>query len=298
MKVFFQMVKRNIKLYFKDKGMFFVSLITPAILLVLYSTFLAKVYRDSFTSNLPQGFEVSEKVINGLVGGELASSLLAVCCVTVAFCANFVCVRDKATGVRMDLTVSPVKPHVLAAAYFAANVLTTLIVCFAATSLCLIYIACVGWFFSFADVILLFLDVILAVLFGASLSSVINFFLSTEGQMSAVGTIVSAGYGFVCGAYMPLSQFSQGLRNALGFLPGTYATSLIRNHAMGGALKEMLRVGFPEEVVEAIRDSVDCNLYFFENSVSVGAMYGIVCGAVALLVVLYVLINVLAAKKR
>ena len=36
----FALVKRNTKLYFKDKGMFFSSLITPLILLVLYATFL------------------------------------------------------------------------------------------------------------------------------------------------------------------------------------------------------------------------------------------------------------------
>ena len=40
------LIKRNIKLFFKDKGMFFTSLITPLILLVLYATFLADVYRD------------------------------------------------------------------------------------------------------------------------------------------------------------------------------------------------------------------------------------------------------------
>ena len=40
------LVKRNTKLYFKDKGMFFSSLITPVILLVLYATFLKKVYDD------------------------------------------------------------------------------------------------------------------------------------------------------------------------------------------------------------------------------------------------------------
>ena len=76
MKTFLSMTKRNIKLFFKDKAMFFTSLITPVILLVLYSTFLAKVYRDSFTSALPDGIVVSEKLIGGMVGGELFSSLL------------------------------------------------------------------------------------------------------------------------------------------------------------------------------------------------------------------------------
>ena len=38
MKTFLALTKRNIKVFFKDKGMFFTSLITPLILLVLYST--------------------------------------------------------------------------------------------------------------------------------------------------------------------------------------------------------------------------------------------------------------------
>ena len=72
------LIRRNTKLYFKDKGMFFTSLITPMILLVLYSTFLANVYGDSFRSALEAAdASVSDKVIWGCVGGELVSSLLA-----------------------------------------------------------------------------------------------------------------------------------------------------------------------------------------------------------------------------
>ena len=79
------LVKRNTKLYFKDKGMFFTSLITPAILLVLYSTFLGNVFESSFRSALEAaGAMVSDKVIMGCVGGQLVSSLLAVSCVTVS----------------------------------------------------------------------------------------------------------------------------------------------------------------------------------------------------------------------
>ena len=37
------LIKRNTKLFFKDKGMFLTSLITPAILLVLYATFLGNL---------------------------------------------------------------------------------------------------------------------------------------------------------------------------------------------------------------------------------------------------------------
>ncbi len=42
------LVERNTKCYFKDKFTFFVSMITPLILLVLFVTFLKNVYMDSF----------------------------------------------------------------------------------------------------------------------------------------------------------------------------------------------------------------------------------------------------------
>ena len=290
------LIKRNIKLFFKDKGMFFTSLITPAILLVLYSTFLGKVYRDSFTASLPDMFTLPDKIIDGLVGSQLMSSILAVSCVTVAFCSNFLMVQDKANGTIKDLRISPVKPSVLSLSYYIASFVSTLIICFTATAFCLVYIAFVGWYMSVTDVLLLVVDVFLLVLFGTALSSLINLFLSTQGQLSAVGTIVSAGYGFICGAYMPIYSFSEGLQKVIMFLPGTYGTSLVRNHSMGGVLAEMQSEGVPEKVIDSIRDSLDCNLYFFENQVNVSVMYVILGVAVAVLVGAYIIIN--AFKKN
>ena len=290
------LIKRNIKLFFKDKGMFFTSLITPAILLVLYSTFLGKVYRDSFTASLPDMFTLPDKIIDGLVGSQLMSSILAVSCVTVAFCSNFLMVQDKANGTIKDLRISPVKPSVLSLSYYIASFVSTLIICFTATAFCLVYIAFVGWYMSVTDILLLVVDVFLLVLFGTALSSLINLFLSTQGQLSAVGTIVSAGYGFICGAYMPIYSFSEGLQKVIMFLPGTYGTSLVRNHSMRGVLAEMQSEGVPEKVIDSIRDSLDCNLYFFENQVNVSVMYVILGVAVAVLVGAYIIVN--AFKKN
>ena len=298
MSAFLSLTKRNTKLFFKDKGMFFTSLITPLILLVLYATFLARVYRESFTSALPDFMAIPDKLINGCVGGELFSSLLAVSCITVAFCSNMIMVQDKVSGARTDLTITPVKRSTLALSYYCSTVVVTLIVCLATTGVCFIYLANVGWYLSAADVLAILLDVLLLVLFGTALSSIINIFLNTQGQISAVGTIVSAGYGFLCGAYMPISSFGEGLRKVLSFLPGTYGTSLIRNHALNGVFAEMGTLGFPAEVVSGIRDSIDCNLYFNGNLVSTGTMYAILAGSVAALIGIYVLLNLLRRKEK
>ncbi len=293
------LIRRNTKLYFRDKGMFLTSLITPLILLVLYSTFLANVYEDSFNSALAAaGASVSDNVLWGCVGGELVSSLLAVSCVTVAFCSNLLMVQDKISGAKKDITITPVKPGVLALSYYASTLISSLIINFAALGICLLYLAKVGWFLSAGDIAALVLDVVLLVLFGTALSSCIIFPLTSQGQASAVGTVVSAGYGFICGAYMPISTFSDGLQKVLSFLPGTYGTSLLRNHALRGVFEEMRGLGFPSEVVEAIRDSVDCNLYFFGSKVSSGSMYIVLIAFVAAAIGLYVAMNLFHAKRR
>ncbi len=297
MKTFLTMTKRNIKMFFKDKAMFFTSLITPIILLVLYTTFLGKVYRNSFMSNMPEGFNIPESIVNGTVSGQLFSSLLAVSCVTVAFCANMLMVTDKVTGARKDFCITPVKRSTLAMSYYVGTLITTLIVSIVGTIACFIYIAISGWYMSVADVFLILLDIIMLTIFGTALSSIINIFLSSQGQISAVGTVVSSGYGFICGAYMPISQFGAVLQNILAFLPGTYGTSLLKNHALRGVYREMSTQGFPPEVIEGIKDSIDCNIYFFNHKVGVGAMYGIMIGSIVLLLGVYVLINYLRKER-
>lgn len=291
------LIRRNIRLFFKDKGMFFSSLITPMILLVLYVTFLAKVYRDSFAAAVPQGIMIDEKLLNAVVAGQLVSSLLAVSCVTVAFCSNLLMINDKVNGAIRDLTVSPVRRSTLALGYFISSAASTLIISFSALAVGLFYVYTQGWYMSLGDVLYLILDVFLLTLFGTALSSCVNFSLTTNGQASAVGTIVSAGYGFLCGAYMPMSQFGSGLQKVLMFLPGTYGTSLIRNHAMAGTFREMESIGFPKAAADGMKNAVDCRLFFFEHEVGISTMYLVLAGSTAVLILIYIMLNKAVSRR-
>ena len=159
-----------------------------------------------------------------------------------------------------------------------------------ALALCLLYILKMGWYMSASDVIFVILDMILLVLFGSTLSSIVSYPLKTQGQLSAVGTIVSAGYGFVCGAYMPISNFNSGLQKALSYLPGTYGTSLVKNHMLNGVYKEMADTGLPSEAVTVIRNTLDCNPVFRGHVVGVPQMYLIMAGSIVVFGAAYLLI--------
>ena len=60
----------------------------------------------------------------------------------------------------------------------------------------------------------------------------------------------------------------------------------------------MSALGFPDEVVEGIKKSIDCSVYFFGNKVTEGGMYAVLGGSVALLIGIYILMNIFIKDKK
>lgn len=302
LKKLFALVQRNVKCYFKDKVLFFVSLITPLMLLVLFVTFLRSVYIESFNGIFTEaGFTVPEsgkRVVEGLAGSWLLSSLLAVCSVTVAICSNAVMINDKIDGSITDLRVSPVKGTTVSISYFIANFAVTMLVMLVVTIIGFIYLAAVGWYIPVGDVLMIFVDLICCVLFGTLLAGVIESFVSSQGGLSAVSSLVSAMYGFICGAYMPLSQFAEGMRNFICVLPGTYSVGILRNHVMSGYVEKLGELGLAPEGQKALMDGFDNNLYVGSTQIPLWAMYVILLGTCALLLGAYIAIVLIKNKRK
>lgn len=292
------LVKRNTKCYFKDKLTFFMSMITPLILLILFVTFLRNVYIDSFKAGFPEGFTVDSRVLEGITGAWLMSSILSVSSVTVAFCSNTIMIDDKIHLAVTDFKVSPVKGTTVSLGYFISNFFVTFVVMMCVMLIGHIYLAAVGWYIPVGNVFMIIIDCICGILFGTLLAGVVESFVNTQGGMSAVATLVSSLYGFICGAYMPLSQFSKGLASFLGLLPGTYSVGIIRNHYMSGYIDKLGELGVPTENLNGIKKGFDMDLFVFGNKVPLGAMYGILLGACAVLLAAYVAIVFLKNRKK
>lgn len=97
---------------------------------------------------------------------------------------------------------------------------------------------------------------------------------------------------------MPISQFSPLLQKILSFLPGTYGTSLFRNHCINGVFREMSNNYYSSELIKGFRDTVDCNVYFFGNKVEILPMYLYILLIDIILVGIYVLLNFLNNKNK
>ena len=279
---------RNIKLYFKDKMTFLVSLITPLILLVLFIAFLKSTYEDSILSII-QGFDLDQSLIDAFTGGWLFSSVLATSCITVAFCSGMM-VIDKINRANIDFMVSPVKKSTLQLSYVLANLFSTFIINFVLLIVGLIYLACVGFYITFVDILLIVFGIIITSLFGTILANIIWTFTHSQGVVSGVCTLVSALYGFICGAYMPISTMGQGMQYFVSLLPGTYATVLFRQGFLNSVLNRM-RETLPQGMINGIASGFDVKMSFFGHDVSTLALILVISISTIVLLGVFLFIN-------
>ena len=275
---------RNLKLYFKDKMTFFVSLITPVILFVLFATFLKSTYEEQLIAIVGEGI-LPTSLINAFSGGWLFSSVLATSCITVAFCSGIMII-DKINNADIDFKVTPIKNYILKLSYVLANMLSTFIVCFVFLIIGLIYLGIVGFYLTFLDVLLIIANIILTSLFGTLLANIIWSFTRSQGVMSSICTLVSALYGFICGAYMPISMMGEGIKNFTSLLPGTYSTILFRQGFLNSVLDKMSET-LPNPMIDAISESFDMSYSAFGHDVPTWGMY------LVLLITCFVLLTIL-----
>ena len=289
------LTRRHIKLYFKDKVTFFMSLITPMILIVLFVTFLKSVYISSLKSILPDGTALSDSLINGFAAGWLISSIFATTPVTLAFCSNTIMIEDKISKSVNDFKIAPTSKVIVSLSYFLANFLITMIICLICLALGLGYIALSGWYLSGMDIALILGALALTALLGSLLASICEYFVASQGGASAFATLVSSMYGFVCGAYMPISQFSSGIKAFVSFIPGTYATVLFRRFFMRGVFEEMAKTVSPE-YINGIKDGFDNNFYFNGNLVGEQTCFLVLAGSIMAFLFIYILIVLISSR--
>ncbi len=300
MKTLLIFTKRNIKYFFKDKVLFFTSLITPAILLFLFVTFLGQIYEDSVSSILKENINLiynPNKFLNTFSFEFLCASLFSTCCVTIPFSVNLIMVNDKSKGMINDINVTPFSKVKLCISYYISTVFSSMIVLYFAFAICLICLGFIGFNLTFIDVLKCAIDILIMILFATSLSSVITCLIKSEGSMSALSTIVSSAYGFLAGAYMPLSQYNDAIRNLVSFLPGTYGTILFKKHFLAKTILELENASLDSKVIDEVKTMADINFEFFSYEIKEIECYLIIIISTFVFLGVYILLTILKSKK-
>lgn len=291
---------RNIKLYFKDKITFLMSMLTPLILLVLFVLFLKSVYISSIKGIL-NGFDIvgESKLMSSFANHWLISSIIGTSSVTIAFCSSTIMIDDKINGAKNDFDVSPLKSGIKSLSYLVSTYVATLIILFTLLAVGLIFLAITGFQMTLESLLLTIAGLFLNCLFGSSLACIVNRFVKTQAAESAVATLVSSMYGFLCGAYMPINQFPKAIQNFCMMIPGTYGSNIFRQTIIGDSLDALTSsANLPPEGILAIRDGFDINMYFFGNKVTLGTDFLVLGVTCIVLVAICVLLSFIRFSPR
>ena len=241
MRKFMGLTKRNLLIYFKDRQSVIFSMLTSIIVLVLYLLFLKQSFEDAAESAM-KGLEglIDKKDIDTLANCVLLVGIIGSALITVPYNCLSTIVNDKENKIDYDISATPLKRWQIVLSYFSASTISAFIMSSVVLTLGLIilqsqgnlYISSVNMFYSYA---LAFLGSISATAF----FMIVMFFFKTSSASGAFFGMLSAASGFVIGAYIPLSQFSNGIQTFCNLFPGTGVTILYRNTILNGLLDKI-----------------------------------------------------------
>lgn len=261
------LVKRNIKLYLKDKMTVFFSVLAPIVVLLLYVLFLGKIQVDSIMTELAKNGldELSRQDISALINNWMVAGLMGVSCITVSINTNMVMLKDKASGNINDMLSSPVKRWVIFLSYIVACFLITLAICFIVLILAIIYLSCTGGLMlTFVHFLAIVGITIISTLSAAFFMVLICGFIKTPSTLGALNGVLSTAIGFLIGSYLPFSMMPKVMQYIACFIPGTYSVGLFKEYFLNGCL-DYLQGKLPagSSIMDLLNDSYSLSLDFF-----------------------------------
>lgn len=234
-------IKRNVLLFFKDWQSILFSLLTSIIVLVLYLLFL----KGTFVSAIQKAMEqypgltsmVPQKDIDMFANLFLLSGILGSAMISVPFSCITVLVKDRVNKVDYDILATPMKREQIILAYFISALLTSILLNSIILAVGLIGIRMQGnMYLNASQVIKAFSIVALGSISASAIFMIVVLFFKTVSACEAFFGILSAASGFVIGAYIPISQFSDGVQTVCNLFPASQITIMLRNILLNGLL--------------------------------------------------------------
>ena len=238
------LIKRNLLLFFKDWQSILFSLLTSIIVLVLYLLFLKGTFVSAIQSAMEQypglASMVLQKDIDMFANLFLLSGILGSAMISVPFSCITVLVKDRANKVDYDILATPMKREQIILAYFISAVLTSILLNSIILAVGLIGIRMQGnMYLNISQVIKAFSIVALGSISASAIFMIVVLFFKTVSACEAFFGILSAASGFVIGAYIPISQFSNEVQTVCNLFPASQITIMLRNILLNGLLEHI-----------------------------------------------------------
>ena len=299
-------IKRNVLLFFKDWQSILFSLLTSIIVLVLYLLFLKGTFVSAIQSAMEQypglASMVPQKDIDMFANLFLLSGILGSAMISVPFSCITVLVKDRANKVDYDILATPMKREQIILAYFISAVLTSILLNSIILAVGLIGIRMQGnMYLNISQVVKAFSVVALGSISASAIFMIVVLFFKSVSACEAFFGLLSAASGFVIGAYIPISQFSNEVQTVCNLFPASQITIMLRNILLNGLLEHVNTslAGMDQGMfVLSLKEYFIFQAKLFKGYLDMNKMLGYILGVILLCIVAQIMIYSVSYKKN
>ena len=271
---FAELTRRNLRIYFRDVGALFFSLLSMLIIIMLMVFFLGDMNTGSVTELLEglPGHDTAQDGKNAelLVFAWTAAGIIPVNGVMVTLSSLSSMIKDRETGRINSVYTAPVSRLSITLSYIVSAWTASVIVCVFTLGVCEAILCSKGMeMFSPGEHIRLF-GMILANSF--TYSAVMYFFamlIKNAGAWSGFGTVAGTLVGFLGGIYLPVGTLSDTVAGIIKLFPVFYGTVMFRN-VMTDSILGKTFADAPAAMTEKYRLIMGIDCEAFGRTVSAG----------------------------
>ena len=214
------------------------------IVLALYLLFLKDTFvnaMDSAINQFPGLSSLIDKNDKDMFANLiLLTGILGSAMITVPYNCLITLVKDRENKVDYDILATPLKRGQIILSYFVSAafssvILTSIILAVGLVTICMhgdIYLGAI-------DILKAFGVVALGSISATSIFMIVVLFLKSVSASGAFFGLLSAVSGFIIGAYIPISQFSEAIQTVCNIFPASQITIVLRNVLINGLLEHM-----------------------------------------------------------
>ncbi len=271
MEIVLSITGRNLRIFLRDRGSVFFSLLGALIVFLLYALFLADLQTSSIAASVP-GVELD--VVRAFIDTWMFAGIVAMTSITTSLGALGVFVEDAATGRFRDFLVSPIRRWQLVLGYLLATVIVAFLLTMA------VFAVSIAYLFLVDDVVIAgpqlarsVLWIALSCLAFAAPWAFVASFIRTTGAFSALATLVGTVVGFLAGAFIAIGLFPEPARDLVSILPFAQSAMLMRHELTEESLRVL--VGDDDAAASAISEFYGISLMVGESSIPMPLVTGL-----------------------
>jgi multidrug/hemolysin transport system permease protein len=248
------LIKRNLKLFFRDRTSVFFSVLAVFLIIGLYVLFLGNMMVNNLKSLLAENarFTIDSWVMAGL---------LSVTSITTTMGAFGTLVEDKTKKISKDFSSAPLKRSILAGGYIVSSFIIGVIMSIATLIVAEIYIlADGGKLLELMPLLMLFGVMMLSVFASSSMVFFIVSFFKSNSAFGTASTIIGTLIGFLTGIYIPIGSLPSAVQTIIKIFPISHAAVLFRQIMMAAPMSTAF-ANAPAQTVTSFKQAMGVVFY-------------------------------------